>query len=104
MIERKKVAEVAPAAKPPKIPKGTIILACCQCIGGKGQIVRFITGSGTGSVPWHVSGPGVSAPLAQTVTSNVNQYWNASLPPPNGFSPTAATAAPATRAAPIITR
>ena len=75
----------------PKLPKGTIIIPCCRCIGAKGQIIRINSGSAAGSVPWNLAGPAgaVTNPIAQTITANVHPLWTASLSPaawvqPNG--------------------
>lgn len=72
---------------PPKTPKPTR-LPCCKCIGGKGQVTRINSGSGAGSVPWLVSGPGVTNPVAATITpGTVNQYWTATLAPAQWVQP-----------------
>ena len=82
-------AEVSKTAKIPvvKVPKDAVRVPCCQCIGGKGQLIRIRSGSGPGSVPLQVSGPGVINAVAQTITSNVNSYWNANLSPAQWVQP-----------------
>jgi hypothetical protein len=63
------------------IKGGAIAVPCCKCIGGQGNVVNFTSGSGAGSVPFNVIGPGVSNPVAQTITTNINPLWTATLAP-----------------------
>ena len=60
--------------------KGVINLPCCKCIGGQGATVSLNSGSGSGTVPYNLTGPG-AGPIAQTITSNIHPLWTASLPP-----------------------
>lgn len=87
------MAKTAPARggykcpKPPKIPK-PIRLPCCKCIGGKGQVTPINSGSGAGSTPWLVAGPGVTNPVAVTVApGTVDWQWTATLAPAQWIQP-----------------
>lgn len=68
-------------ALPQPVPGKVITLPCCKCIGGESQVVNLNSGSGAGSVPFNVAGPGVGNPIAQTITNNIHPLWTASLPP-----------------------
>jgi hypothetical protein len=75
-----------PEVKPPPFDPcsrkpGDIRLPCCRCVGGEGQTIQINTGSGAGSAPWRVTGPGANNVLAQAITSNVHPYWTATLAP-----------------------
>lgn len=72
----------APDVRPPVFDpcsreRADIRLACCRCVGGDGQTIQINTGSGAGSAPWRVTGPGASNVVAQAITSNVHPLWTA---------------------------
>ena len=76
--------QARPAPQAQAIPKGTIVVPCCRCIGGEGAVVNL----NTGSVPWSVTGPGVSGTaLAQTITSGIHPLWTANLSPAQWVHP-----------------
>jgi hypothetical protein len=83
--QKSRAAASASAVMPKK--QGIIQVPCCQCIAGKGTVIPFITGPGGGAVPWQVSGPGVSNPVAQTITSGAHANWNANLAPASWVQP-----------------
>lgn len=65
-----------------KPPIRVINLPCCKCIGGQSATVSLNSGSGSGTVPYNVTGPGVGGPIAQTLLSNtIHPYWTATLSP-----------------------
>jgi hypothetical protein len=65
-----------------------ITIPCCRCIDGSQRSVGINSGSGAGTVPWRVSGPGVaSGATGQTITSGVNPQWTANLAPAQWIQP-----------------
>jgi hypothetical protein len=77
------------AAEPSHCPsEDAIHLPCCKCVGGEGQTISINTGSAQGSVPWQVSGPGVTNPVAQTiVAATIDSQWTATLAPAEWVHP-----------------
>ena len=78
------VVSSAAAAQAQRVPgprPRVIILPCCNCVGGEGDVVNLNSGNGAGSVPWNVSGPLVVNPIAQTITGNFHPAWTATLSP-----------------------
>jgi hypothetical protein len=64
----------------------SIQIPCCKCIGGDGSVVSLNTGSGPGTVPYKLTGPG-GALTAVPITSSLNSFWTASLPPAGWVQP-----------------
>lgn len=90
--ESKIPSGVKPDVKPPVFDpcsreKADIRLSCCRCVGGDGQTIPINSGSGNGSAPWRVTGPGVNNQIAQAITSNVNPHWTATLAPAQWVQP-----------------
>lgn len=79
----------APRPTPTPVDRA-IQIPCCRCIGNEGSEVSLNTGSGTGTVPYKVTGTtatGVTNPIAVPITSNLNGAWTASLPPAGWVQP-----------------
>jgi hypothetical protein len=64
-----------------------IKIPCCRCIGNEGSGVSLNTGSGAGTVPYRVTGPGITNQTAVPITSNLHPAWTASLPPAGWVQP-----------------
>lgn len=68
-------------------PVRTIMIPCCKCIGGEGSVTSINTGNAAGSVPYQVSGPGVTNPTAVPITINQNVAWTTALLPAGWVQP-----------------
>lgn len=77
----------APVFDPCSREPADIRLKCCRCVGGEGQTIPINSGSGNGSAPWRVTGPGVNNQIAPAITQNVNSNWTATLAPAQWVQP-----------------
>jgi hypothetical protein len=77
----------APVFDPCSREPADVTLRCCRCVGGEGQTIPINSGSGAGTAPWRVAGPGVTNGIAQPITSGQNSNWTASLAPAGWVQP-----------------
>jgi hypothetical protein len=82
-----------PALAQKRPPVRTITIPCCNCIGGEGSTTSINTGNTAGSVPYQVSGPGVTNPVAVPVTTNQNAAWTTALSPAGWVQPNSSNGA-----------
>lgn len=83
----------APVFDPCSRKPADIRLPCCRCVGGDGQTIQINTGSGPGSAPWRVTGPGASNVPAQAITSGLHPLWSATLSPAAWVQPNSTSGA-----------